>query len=427
MPVTLGLATISPPTHQIRARVGNARTLHASSQLRLVCSQHPLSPKLTVMDSSNDTSTLARGKGGPFRPTIDPPARSATKRAKPSGKQNGEQSRKRARGRPRLGLDAATVADRRRAQLRVAQRAYRDRKESTLTKLERDAHSMQQKHQILHSDLTSLYDDFLAKGLGSLAPDITGRLKSLVEQSVAMIEHSSPAIPQESEPSGANIPYSANAVMLTAFHTPTSALLPGPDNDISLGLDAVPNGSTSPETQILATKMRDPTTYTSLNTMERIGFSAYNGGDPFTPMPMYIDCVGWTGSYAFREKTFGRRMQRTALEAAIEMCQEEYPDPDCYTAIFGFCLLWESRDDIRARVARLVQRSTSETLDDWTFPLPASVTLEVFQQLSHLIKCLQVHPIMKDSCLSAIKASSTPRITGTLSVPSHLWDHSNQV
>jgi hypothetical protein len=59
------------------------------------------------MTISDDTTDLTLGPSS----TADPPARPSTKRAKPPGKQDGEQGRKRARGRPRLELDPATVAD----------------------------------------------------------------------------------------------------------------------------------------------------------------------------------------------------------------------------------------------------------------------------------------------------------------------------
>lgn len=93
--------------------------------------------------------------------------------------------------------------------------------------------------------------------------------------------------------------------------------------------------------------------------------------DSLEPVPIYIECMGWTASYAFREKTFGRRIQRIALEGANVMCHQLYPDPDIYSAIFGFCLLWESKDEIRERILSLVKRSASETLDDWSFPFPS--------------------------------------------------------
>jgi hypothetical protein len=93
--------------------------------------------------------------------------------------------------------------------------------------------------------------------------------------------------------------------------------------------------------------------------------------DSLEPVPVYIECMGWTASYAFREKTFGRRIQRIALEGANVMCHQLYPDPDIYNAIFGFCLLWESKDEIRERILRLARRNETETLDDWSFPFPS--------------------------------------------------------
>jgi hypothetical protein len=213
------------------------------------------------------------------------------------------------------------------------------------------------------SGLANLYDAFLAEGLGSLAPDLTIRLKSLVEQSMTTLERDTPEGTHRSESSGLESQVSTTAASEPPYGATQSDLVNGPllEQEGSLY-------SASSTSQDITARMRESTAYMSQGILGRSGFATYKGGDPLAPMPMFFDCIGWTASYAFREKTFGRRMQRAALEAATEMCNQEYPDPDCYTAVFGFCLLWESKDEIRTRILRLVQRPASETLDDWSFP-----------------------------------------------------------
>lgn len=60
----------------------------------------------------------------------------ARKRSKASEENDEERSKKRSRGRPRLDTRDETAQDRRRTQIRLAQRAYRNRKDTAITTLE---------------------------------------------------------------------------------------------------------------------------------------------------------------------------------------------------------------------------------------------------------------------------------------------------
>jgi hypothetical protein len=73
-------------------------------------------------------------------------------------------------------------------------------------------------------------------------------------------------------------------------------------------------------------------------------------------------------SYASQELSFGRRLQRTSLEAGLSLVGMASPSPDRYAAVFGFCLLFESKLDIAARLSRCLQATAEENLCAWQFP-----------------------------------------------------------
>jgi hypothetical protein len=73
-------------------------------------------------------------------------------------------------------------------------------------------------------------------------------------------------------------------------------------------------------------------------------------------------------SYAAQEVTFGRRFQRTALERAWTLVTMPNPPQKRFARVFGFCLLFETIESIRARLRRGLDRTTSESLNNWQYP-----------------------------------------------------------
>lgn len=73
-------------------------------------------------------------------------------------------------------------------------------------------------------------------------------------------------------------------------------------------------------------------------------------------------------SYSYLERTFGRRIQRATLEQALVLLNMPSPPPRIYAAVFGFCLLFQSREKIIQRVTDCISRHNRQTLDNWKFP-----------------------------------------------------------
>lgn len=73
-------------------------------------------------------------------------------------------------------------------------------------------------------------------------------------------------------------------------------------------------------------------------------------------------------SLAFTEVTFGRRLQRTALERGYQLITMANPPQDLFAKAFGFCLLFEPADKIRDRLRRGLDRTRNENLNYWGAP-----------------------------------------------------------
>lgn len=77
-------------------------------------------------------------------------------------------------------------------------------------------------------------------------------------------------------------------------------------------------------------------------------------------------------SMAFSEPTFGRRLQRNALELAYRLITMPDPPKHRYAEVFGFCMLFEPIDKIRERLSLSLERTASESLNWWQAPFWAA-------------------------------------------------------
>lgn len=66
---------------------------------------------------------------------------------------------------------------------------------------------------------------------------------------------------------------------------------------------------------------------------------------PFVTLPL-------TSSLAYHELSFGRRLQRRTTERGLYLASIPNPPPERYAAVFGFSLLFESRESIARRLSQ---------------------------------------------------------------------------
>jgi len=74
-------------------------------------------------------------------------------------------------------------------------------------------------------------------------------------------------------------------------------------------------------------------------------------------------------TYAHLEPTFGRRLQRFALERALHLLTMPSPPEQCIHHVFGFCMLFEPRETIISRLRTVLRKyDESESLNYWGVP-----------------------------------------------------------
>lgn len=272
---------------------------------------------------------------------------------------------KKSRGRPRLNTneeDAAEVCtcsilstqhgemrdrsnlqiQRRRTQIRLAQRAYRHRKDNAISSLEQQVADLQQTNDALSSELDNMYRLALANGLTLPLAEAAG---ATLQASEAMHSQSATiAVPSLPEASG----------FVSAFED-TQVSMPE-----SLSFESV----ALPSHEDLSQSGYVDTGHSSNHSQNTTGWDHIC----HLPKPPIYSSLPGASSYAIQESTFGRRFQRTTLETAFQLLTMRYTPPDFVNSIFGFCFLFETREQIIDRMLLGMRTSADMSFDNWSYP-----------------------------------------------------------
>ncbi|SPO04822.1 uncharacterized protein DNG_07507 [Cephalotrichum gorgonifer] len=352
--------------------------------------------------------------------------RSSPPEAVDEQEQQGGSGKKRARGRPRVEPKDDTAADRRRTQIRLAQRAYRNRKETAIQTLEKKVNSLQDSNEEMSKAFMNLYDSAVSQGLLTSAPDFGRQLQATTEKFVALarktsedanasesvdgcgsigstgsndaqtsrrlsdspestawpVERHGPP-PPASDRAESISPNQTSASLASTWAEPSH--IPGvarPRNDNVVPLSApfgyrIGKGPESTDALALRPTLDSaslPPFGTSLDAMDHLG-SILDPSIPFAAVAASVPPPTLFGllplvppSYSYLERTFGRRLQRSALEQGLVLIQMPSPPPHILAAVFGFCLLFEPRDVIIKRLTDTISRHTGQTLHNWSQP-----------------------------------------------------------
>ncbi|KAL0943041.1 BZIP family transcription factor [Colletotrichum truncatum] len=384
---------------------------------------HPVSfmqnPQLSILnaESFDDGSPAFRASrsltAGRTRATAGDAARTAKKRSKAQssdGCEPEEEEKRRSRGRPRLDANDETAKDRRRTQIRLAQRAYRNRKETAIQSLEKKVDQLKSNNEEMSKAFMKLYDFAVSKGMLESAPEFGRQLQATTEKFVTLarrtsedgcVEDELPAdqenvsdghkSPQNSGPDKANEKSTTpdtvqqpDQVLYGGYIVGTDHFALQPTPQIQT-LTAVHTTSWAQDSQALEARSiaaQAPLGYeiitepTPDNASFPFGMSFESGlgtaglfnspGQLFPESPYSLLSV--PSSYAYQERTFGRRLQRSTLERAYALIRMPNPPPHWIASAFGFCLLFESREKITERLANRLSVTQNETLFNWRFP-----------------------------------------------------------
>ncbi|KAL7800920.1 hypothetical protein V8C43DRAFT_179831 [Trichoderma afarasin] len=275
--------------------------------------------------------------------------------------------KKRSRGRPRLDTKDETAADRRRTQIRLAQRAYRHRKDTAITTLEQKVKDLEASNEAMSKEFTKFYDIILAEGIFDIAPHAAPRLRLIADRLLrisSMVGTSSITSPDSDESivakpgagrKGANdIAMSLGSQSsilepeITASTFSTSQHQHPAAFNYEVIASATPNNASFPFFSLDATSSQPQS-------------GSYLGNSIASPSP--YPRLSPPAPFGFSERSFSKRLQRTTLERGLRLATMKNPPPEQYATVFGFCLLFESREAIIRRLAAGLKKAQSEVMD----------------------------------------------------------------
>ncbi|KAF5554779.1 asparaginase precursor [Fusarium mexicanum] len=321
-------------------------------------------------------------------PQTAPESLSARKRSKASEENEEERSKKRSRGRPRLDTRDETAQDRRRTQIRLAQRAYRNRKDTAITTLEDKVKDLEDANENMSKEFMNFFDFVLSQGMLEGAPEVARRLNDTTRKFLSLTRKSAddstrdgiedtPASEQAQEqvvsqppgrhPSGSDSSTSGSGsgeYMLQhppGFSVSQEKSLSTPRRpDATIRQQATPPLNLPYE--IITMPTTDNASFPVYDTQTTISFEQ----NPFLQSP--FPNVHSPTSYAPQERSFGRRLQRATLEAGLRLASMANPPPHRYAEVFGFCLLFEPRESIIRRISSTLARVSQESMFVWRYP-----------------------------------------------------------
>jgi hypothetical protein len=353
---------------QIRASMRNEKTMPFGVE-------QPL-PRIGFENQGTGSEEDATGKG-------------RRKKRKDDSADEEEEARKKARGRPRVDTKDETAADRRRTQIRMAQRAYRHRKETTISSLEKQVQDLRGTNEEMSNIFINLYDFAISKGLLQREPEFGQQLQSTTERFLALakttqdenqhdstheygkIEDGEPARPTKGRRASPKKQQEANPPVesTSSWGGYTLSKDDSPVEEIDMGFQQNSGYRRHDDLQIITRPteenasfpfdLMDLQTYrVEVPEIEDFSQNFFPQSQP--PLPK---------SHSYNEFSFARRIHRAAVERAFKLITSNDPaDAARRDRVFGLCMLYESNEEIEARLKRVMAKSTKESLQEWRAP-----------------------------------------------------------
>ncbi|KAF2215579.1 hypothetical protein CERZMDRAFT_104841 [Cercospora zeae-maydis SCOH1-5] len=319
-------------------------------------------------------------------PTASPPA--SKKRKSRTGhstdEHSGDENKK--RGRPRVEKEDESAADRRRTQIRMAQRAYRQRKESTLEELRKRVSGLTNTIELMNKTFMDhrdrLFDSHLSdmqqRDLRNTAMQfeslmITARnpTDSPAEDLAATESHRESASSTHGSIDGPG-PSSLEPKNVTSWIDRSAVshhqqLRHQHAHQGSMGYTMYMQGNDNVEMEDDYMSTFDATTTPPMPSMMKESYpSPQNDFDifrmelPEIAIPPSLEPLK---SFAHKESTFARRLHRLAIERAYQLVLNFERNPITYARVFRLSLMSRDREKLMGMLRKSLDRSADESLD----------------------------------------------------------------
>ncbi|KAL8826114.1 MAG: hypothetical protein Q9191_003996 [Dirinaria sp. TL-2023a] len=344
------LTTTNPPQdHEIQLLGGLLATSadSRSSRKRKVASAN--AEKRTVASDSMETSRSSDGE---------------------------EAERAPQRGRPRLEARSQTRGERRRTQIRLAQRAYRQRKETTIAELSQKVVDLERTISEMSQIVADFKETAKASGLHEIEPNLAETLQAVALRfnNVASSTAASPGNSALAEaPNLSARTYSAGEtrqIMVPANATESS-------NDGSVPRERrTENVEASTWGYVFGTEQDQDSKESEPYDTSTSSASYSNGNNPISDhlsvsdethslVPLNTKRMAPPSTYSFRESTFARRLLRAALERSYRVMMDPIRNEKIIQQMCKFVFCFNNFGNIRGWVSEAVARTDKESLELW--------------------------------------------------------------
>ncbi|KAH6873905.1 hypothetical protein B0T10DRAFT_416042 [Thelonectria olida] len=284
---------------------------------------------------------------------------------------------KRRRGRCPIETQGGTAVDRRRIQNRLAQRAYRQRKEVAIGALKQRVLELEKMNEDIGREYITFTDLVLDQDLGRDCPDVAQRIKETTEKMLRIArnaeanEHDDAPVAEgsfENSPSPAASDSQPLEIPDSYDPGPESVEVHGAsENDFTErpNHSALPNSTQDPQVDSHTQGVFENPNLAFSVPGEETGCFFTNCG---LPELSYASSLRPPRSYAAQEHTFGRRLHRASQEAGFLLSSMKSPPPFLYSRVFGFCSRFETREEICRRMGDAIRQTREATLNNWRYP-----------------------------------------------------------
>jgi hypothetical protein len=267
----------------------------------------------------------------------------------------------------------------------LAQRAYRERKESAVENLKRRVIELEQLNETMGKEYTSLTDIILHQNSIQSFPDIAQQIKNGTIKLLHMTQEaedeegeyevhvpgntsSVPEVPcLDSSNSSGTISRSCPSPRLTSSSTvETSCPTIIEVRDLQSQSTGPPGPNRSSNSQ--AGDIGQKCMQADLSFPDTNSSTGYEYFGAALPGVAYNTTMQPPRSYAAQEITFGRRLHRSSQEVGSLLASMESPPPLLYMKTFGFCLHFENRQEIARRMRFAATQARDSTLNNWKYP-----------------------------------------------------------
>jgi hypothetical protein len=281
----------------------------------------------------------------------------------------------------------------------MAQRAYRHRKETTISSLEKQVQDLRGTNEEMSNIFISLYDFAVGQGLLQREPEFGQQLQSTTERFLALAKSTAHeegsqdeqqeevARPVEPESRKRTKVVRASSKKLSE-ESPTISEAPvqpygGYVGRLSPSESPVEEIPADTQMQTFEHRPRQselqiitrPTEENASFPFEYMDLQQYRVDVP--PMEDYSQNFFQTqphsqlplpSTHSYTEFSFARRIQRLSVERAYRLITSQNPPEQRFKEVFGLTLMYESKENVIAKIKRQLATSDKETLHEWRNP-----------------------------------------------------------